>query len=525
MDSNVSLVLNSAAPASAWRRPLTGLVLLMALVLWVYRDTAVAMVTIWSRSDTFAHAFLVPPIVLWLVWRQRQTLAHIVPKPQPWVLLPFAAVALLWLVADLVAVNAATQFALVAMLVLTVPAVLGSQVAWQLLFPLSFAFFCVPFGEFVMPQLMQWTADFTVAALRLSGIPVYREGLQFVIPSGNWSVVEACSGVRYLIASFMVGTLFAYLNFRSWQRRLAFGVVSLLVPILANWVRAYLIVLLGHTSGNKLAAGVDHVVYGWAFFGVVVMLMFLIGARWSEPEAPAPKARVLLKTETYGPESVSVWMVGTALAVLILLPHGGLWLLERGQSRAEIALRLPVDLENGWRASDTAAASWTPVFENPSAASTRSYVNQGRVVDLYVAYYRQQDYARKLVSSENQLVKTNDKVWAQVSQGQRQVLRAAEPIEVRTAWLRGSPHPGQSSEEHLTVWQTYWVGGTLTDSDAKAKLLAAWHRLIGRGDDSAAIVMYTSDPSDQVGQATLEKFADANIDVIDAQLRAIRDAK
>ena len=46
MDSHVSLVLNSAAPASAWRRPLTGLVLLMALVLWVYRDTAVAMVTI-----------------------------------------------------------------------------------------------------------------------------------------------------------------------------------------------------------------------------------------------------------------------------------------------------------------------------------------------------------------------------------------------------------------------------------------------------------------------------------------------
>ena len=65
--------------------------------------------------------------------------------------------------------------------------------------------FAVPVGEFLLPVFMEWTADFTVLALRLSGIPVYREGLQFVIPSGNWSVVEACSGIRYLIASLMVG--------------------------------------------------------------------------------------------------------------------------------------------------------------------------------------------------------------------------------------------------------------------------------------------------------------------------------
>ena len=66
---------------------------------------------------------------------------------------------------------------------------------------------------------MDWTGRATVAdAVRASGIPIYREGLQFVIPSGTWSVVEACSGVRYLIASFMVGTLFAYLSYRTTRR-------------------------------------------------------------------------------------------------------------------------------------------------------------------------------------------------------------------------------------------------------------------------------------------------------------------
>ena len=82
---------------------------------------------------------------------------------------------------------------------------------------------------------MEWTANFTVLGLRLSGIPVFREGLHFVIPSGSWSVVEACSGVRYIIASLTVGSLFAYLSYRSFKRRLIFFGVALVVPVIANY--------------------------------------------------------------------------------------------------------------------------------------------------------------------------------------------------------------------------------------------------------------------------------------------------
>jgi exosortase len=112
---------------------------------------------------------------------------------------------------------------------------------------------------------MQWTADATVFGLRLSGIPVYHEGQHLVIPSGSWAVVEACSGVRYLIASLTVGTLFAYLTYQSLKRRLIFVALSIIVPVIANWARAYMIVMLGHLSGNKLAVGVDHLIYGWVF--------------------------------------------------------------------------------------------------------------------------------------------------------------------------------------------------------------------------------------------------------------------
>ena len=293
MNAVVNQAPDAGAPQLAiqWRQACTALVLVIAWTLFLYRDSAIAMVTIWSRSETFTHGFLVPPIALWLVWRQRQAIAELPPRQTLGTFVFAAGAALAWLLGDLVAVNAVTQLMLVALLVLAVPAVVGLAVTRLMIFPLGFLFFCVPIGEFLMPQLMEWTANFTVLALRLTGIPVYREGLQFVIPSGNWSVVEACSGVRYLIASLTVGTLFAYLNYHSTKRRVIFVIVSLLVPVVANWLRAYMIVMLGHLSGNKLAAGVDHLIYGWLFFGVVIMLMFIIGARWAEPDSVVPVGR------------------------------------------------------------------------------------------------------------------------------------------------------------------------------------------------------------------------------------------
>jgi exosortase A len=160
-----------------------------------------------------------------------------------------------WLLGELTAVNALTQFALIFIVVASAIALLGNAASKVIAFPLLFLFFALPVGDFLMPRLMEWTADFTVIALRSSGVPVYREGQNFIIPSGSWSVVEACSGIRYLIASLTVGTLYAYLTYHSLKRRLIFVAISIIVPIVANWLRAYLIVMLGHLSGNKLAVG------------------------------------------------------------------------------------------------------------------------------------------------------------------------------------------------------------------------------------------------------------------------------
>jgi exosortase A len=269
--------------ASAWR--LSGLLIFASLV-WLftwYGETTLSTLAIWLRSDTYAHGFLIFPISAYLIWTRRRELLRIQPKPSLLGLIVLAGLGFSWLLADSAEVLVASQYALVAMVPALVWAILGTHVGIAILFPLLFLLFAVPVGEFLLPPMMNFTADFTVAALRITGIPVFREGNFFSVPSGSWSVVEACSGLRYLIASLTLGCLFAYLTYRTVWRRVAFIALSIVVPIIANGFRAYLIVMIGHLSNNKLATGVDHVIYGWVFFGFVMLLLFWVGSRWHEP--------------------------------------------------------------------------------------------------------------------------------------------------------------------------------------------------------------------------------------------------
>ena len=506
--------------SAAWRRSLPLLALVLAAILLVYRETGLAMVEIWDRSGTFAHAWVVPPIALWLIWRQRAALAPLTPRPAPLFLLPFAAMALLWLVADTAAVNAPSQFAFVAMLVLAVPAVLGTQVAWQIAFPLAFLFFCVPAGEFVMPQLMEWTADFTVTALRVSGVPVYREGLQFVIPSGSWSVVEACSGIRYLIASVMVGTLFAYLNYRSLKRRWIFIGVAALLPLLANWLRAYIIVMLGHLSDNRIATGVDHLVYGWVFFGIVMLALFMIGARWAEPDAvvEAPSATEVPVTQASRSPAL---LVPVLLVLMIATPPLLAARINATLPGAVPVLTAPDLAAQGWTASAATPVAYKPVFLAPAAEFQGAFCKgDAKGVGLYVAYYRQQSYRSKLVSSDNVVVHADDHDWAAVGNG---VLTAGERV-FRTTLLRGSPLGDVGNSTRLQVAQAYWINGRWTPSDLRAKADNVLERLSGQGDDGAVVIVYADDAQPERATQALVDFLRDNGEALDTWLRAVREA-
>ena len=523
----MSAVLAPAMPASPWRAALVALGLVWLLLGALYADTVIAMVEQWNASDTFAHAYLVPPIALWLAWRQRATLSRLTPRPQLWVLPAMAALALVWLMGELVVGNAPTHFAWVALVVLSVPAVLGFQVARAILFPLLFLFFAVPVGDFLFEPMMRWTADFTVAALRLSGIPVYREGLQFIIPSGNWSVIEACSGLRYLIASVMVGAVFAHLNYRSSKQKLLFMGVAILMPVVANWVRAYMIVMLGHLSGNTVAVGVDHLIYGWVFFGIVVMIMFLIGARWAESDADLPlehAAASLQQGSAMPPAASRLLAVGIGTLVVALLPHAviaGLHRLEGTAAAPQLAL--PQSLSTTWQAVP-AGVDFSPIFVNPGVTAQQAYGGASGTVHVLLAFYRNQTAESKLVTSVNVLVKSQDRKWRQVAAGSASVPVSGAATDWRTAQVLATRYTA-SNRPYLTVWRAYWIDGHWVAGDIQAKLHGALARLRGRGDEGAAVVLWTDNESQPAAQATLQAFVRDNLAALDTLLSRTRDTR
>lgn len=513
-------------PNTPWRTALPAIAALWLAIALLYRDTLLAMTDVWSRSDTFAHGWVVAPISLWLIWRQRRQLAVLSPRPQPWVLLPMAALAAAWTLAELVVVNSPAQFAFVGLLILAVVAVLGFEVARAIAFPLLFLLFAVPFGEFAVQPMMEWTADFVVLALQWTGVPVFRDGLNFVIPSGRWSVIDECSGVRYLMASLMVGSLFAYLNYRSYRRRALFMAFSIAVPIVANWLRAYFIVMLGHLSGNRIAVGVDHLLYGWVFFGIVIFVMFAVGMRWAEPDAPAPAAAGTGGAHRGGGFSAQRLLLAVlATAALAAAPQLGLAGLQYAERRAAApVLELP-PAAPGWQAQALPAEAWTPHFLAPSVSAQRSFAGPAGAVGVYVAYYRAQDAERKLVSLHNGLLSHNERQWLRSAEGTQTVAVDGTAATWRSTVLSAAGAEFGASPRQLVAWQVYWVDGRFVSGEMPARLALALSRLRGHGDDGAAIVLHAQAPTVPAAQALLQDFVREHQAALAQSLQRTRDAR
>jgi exosortase A len=508
---------DTAAPANVApaRGPQAGarkallVALVMLLPLLVFHETSLSLIDIWERSETFAHGFLIVPISLWLVWRQRAALQQLPLEPCWPALLALGACGAAWLLAELVEVGIVRQYALAAMLPLTVLAVLGRRIAKALLFPLAFILFAVPVGEGLIPPLIDLTADFTIHALRLTGIPVLRDGNSFSIPSGNWSVVEACSGLRYLISSITLGCLFAYLSYRTAWRRAAFVLASVLVPLAANGVRAYLIVIIGHLSGMTMAVGVDHLIYGWLFFGLVMLLLFWIGSFWRE-DHPAPGG-IAQPVAPALPLPIRP-MAGAALAVLAVLAG---WPLLAARADQSVAAPQPVQLALASPApAGPPFTRWEPDYAPASATLRRFYAGQPPV-GLSVLYYRDVPGGAKLISSTNRFAEFKTP-YRENHIALRDESFAGRHMAVREAMLGVDGN-------RLLVWQWFWVNHNMTSSNYVGKLLQAKEKLQGGSGDGAAVMLfspYDEDPAP--ARAAMRAFLDANLAPLDQALASAK---
>ncbi|HIN81796.1 MAG TPA: exosortase A [Chromatiales bacterium] len=507
--------LTDVGRAADWKT--TAVLLSTALIglLALYWSTAVSMVEIWARSETFAHGFVIVPISLFLIWHRRDALCQVVPSARADGLLLLLPLGGAWLAASITSVQVVQQLAFVAMIPVLVWSIAGARVVRLLVFALAYLFFAVPIGEGLIPHMMNFTAVFTIKLIQLTGIPIYVDGLYFSLPSGAWNVVEGCSGVRYLIASTSLGTLYAFLTYSSYHKRALFMLFSVVVPIIANGLRAYMIVMIAHYSDMTLALGVDHLIYGWIFFGCVILLMFWIGSFWAESETMETervRAIAAVPTQTT-PRVRQLVIAGAGIFLLSIWPLRDAFIQSQiAQPVPELRLLAPDLANDGWRPAPPQIIDWTPRYLGMDAELQQAYQKGSDQVGLYLAYYDHQRKHAELVNSQNIMIVQKHPVWGETERSSRTIRFSDAALTVVQSKLK-------SVAAKVLIWHWYRIGSEHTSNPYWAKVLEAKSTLLGTHNDALGIVVYTAWDQDMgAAEARLQAFVDSMSDAIDSSL-------
>ncbi|HTW69557.1 MAG TPA: exosortase A [Acetobacteraceae bacterium] len=456
--------------ATAWRSQrgvaMTLGVGVIALGILFHEEVAAAIRT-WMDSTAYNHCFLIIPIAAYLVWDRRATLRGFSAQPVIWPALAGIPIALAWLLAERLGIMEGRQLMAMSFLELLALVVLGWTLWWQVAGPLLYLYFLVPFGDFLTPKLQDITTGFVQHGLNLLQIPNYITGYTIEIPEGTFYIAEACAGLRFLIASIAFGVLYALLMYRSPLRRVAFIAASMVVPIIANGMRAVGIIALGHVLGSAKAAATDHVLYGWIFFSLVILLLIALGLPFREDIAREGAAAATPRRATMPP--MDHWR-GALIAgiVVVLLAAAGPAVAMQLDSLGKHVAGSIQPLNFGPGCTDLAADVPAPP-DTPGHLASQRIVCGGLTLDVHVDVFGKHSTSAPVLAAQRRLTDipntTHDDnfetetVTLPVTSGPANLWRlvrttAPGPMVAVAIWVNGKPAgTGLRMRAHM-AWQS-----------------------------------------------------------------------
>lgn len=279
---------------------------IVSAVLFTYAAVLVKLSRDWWTDENYSHGLLVPFIIGYILWLQRDKLAAEPARPS--VLLGGLAV-VFSLFALWTGVAGAELYTQRMSLVLLIAGIVvyfgGLRFLRLILVPLGLLILAIPipaiiFNKIAFP-LQLFASRCAVWSMSMLGIPVLRQGNIIELKPLNsfdtkkLEVVEACSGIRSLMTLITLAVVFAYFTYpRSndsngprgkfgWLRSFGFWrsiiIVLSAVPIaiLTNASRVSGTGILSHYYGTGVADGFFHSFSGWAIYIVAFLLLFLVG--------------------------------------------------------------------------------------------------------------------------------------------------------------------------------------------------------------------------------------------------------
>jgi exosortase len=235
------------------------------LLLACYARALGGMFHQWMTDEDMGHGFLVPLVVLWIVWKDRGRWLGLPADPSLWGFAVLVAAAGLHAAGALGGGLFASSLAFVVSVAGAVICLGGFRLLRAWAFPFLLALFMLPklaivYNQATLP-LQLLASRLAAAMLTVSGIGVMREGNILDVGGHRVAVAEACNGIRYLIPLGFVCLLFAYLTDPKAWMRIAILAAAVPIAMFANALRVAAAAWL-----PALDSGTSHIVAGWVIF-------------------------------------------------------------------------------------------------------------------------------------------------------------------------------------------------------------------------------------------------------------------
>jgi len=242
-----------------------------------------------AKDDLYSYIPLIPLISVYLVWLQKKKLPSF-PEPTRKLAMPFltgglVAIAVYWFaVRSASPANedylALTIFAFLLFFTGACCLFMGKEMLRAITFPIVLLVFMIPFPEFmrhgIETFLQHGSAAVADGLFKLSGMPVYQDGLMFRLPGFNLEVAPECSGIHSSLMLFILSLLAGYLFLRKpWDRTmLTLAVIPL--ALLRNGFRIFVIGQLCVRIGPEMINSYIHRHGGPLFFILALLPLFLL---------------------------------------------------------------------------------------------------------------------------------------------------------------------------------------------------------------------------------------------------------
>ena len=488
---------------------------------YLYADSVSKLFGYWIGSEDYSHGMFVPLISLFLIWQAR----HRLPEPRVehswWGLAVISTGFLLYWIGEFATLYVLQHVSLWMVIVGLVIALIGVRGARAISFPLSYLLTCIPLPVFlyasVSSHLQLWSSALGVGVLQLVGVTAFRDGNVIDLGLVQLQVVQACSGIRYLLPLASLALLCAYLfKDRMWKRELLV-LSSIPISIVVNGFRIGMIGVLVEWYGQGAAEGFYHLFEGWVLFmtslGLLILEMWLL-TRIGSLENRSPflslftwvdqSAVTIPEVTLQSPNSDRQFRNPAYLcsvAILVPVAFASMVMVEREEVPPPRAVFVDFPMRlNGWLGTSLSLEKQyidALRFDDYVLADFR--FGDGQPVNLYAAYYQSQRKGQSAHSPQSCLPGGG---W-EISSFRRMDLPAnsemIRPLHVNRALIQ------KDSQKQIVM---YWFKqrDRILSNEYLVKLYLFWDA-VSRGRTDGALVRIAS----PVGPGETEDIVDQRL--------------